>query len=72
MRCIYEYTINRRVNQNGWSVDNAGLVTFTSGSWRGSAGFGITSPTSDGTNGTPRTGTTTHGKQFGVNYIIKY
>lgn len=25
----------------------------------------------DGTNGTPRTGTTTHGKQIGVNYIIK-
>lgn len=27
--------------------------------------------TSDGTNGDPRTGTTTHGKQLGVNYIIK-
>ncbi len=25
----------------------------------------------DGTNGTPRTGTTTHGKQIGLNYIIK-
>lgn len=32
----------------------------------------VTSPTSDGTNGTPRTGTTTHGKQIGVNYVIKY
>jgi microcystin-dependent protein len=31
-----------------------------------------TSPVSDGTNGTPRTGTTTHGKQVGLNYIIKY
>jgi microcystin-dependent protein len=31
-----------------------------------------TSPTSDGTNGTPRTGTVTHGKRIGVNYIIKY
>lgn len=29
-------------------------------------------PISDGTNGTPRIGTTTHGKQIGVNYIIKY
>jgi microcystin-dependent protein len=29
-------------------------------------------PVSDGTNGTPRTGTTTHGKQIGMNYIIKY
>lgn len=27
--------------------------------------------TSDGTNGTPRTGTTTHGKQKGVAYYIK-
>lgn len=26
---------------------------------------------SDGVNGTPRVGTTTHGKQIGVNYIIK-
>lgn len=29
-------------------------------------------PTNDGVNGTPRTGSTTHGKQIGVNYIIKY
>jgi len=29
------------------------------------------SPVSDGTHGTPRIGTTTHGKQLGVNYIIK-
>jgi len=28
-------------------------------------------PITDGTNGTPRTGTTTHGKQIGLNYIIK-
>ena len=28
--------------------------------------------TTDGENGIPRAGTTTHGKQFGVNYIIKY
>lgn len=27
---------------------------------------------SDGTNGTPRTGTVTRGKRIGVNYIIKY
>ena len=31
-----------------------------------------TYPISDGTNGTPRKGTTTHGKQIGLNYIIKY
>lgn len=29
-------------------------------------------PYTDGTNGTPRTGTTTRGKRAGVNYIIKY
>lgn len=29
-------------------------------------------PVNDGVNGTPRTGSTTHGKQVGVNYIIKY
>lgn len=32
----------------------------------------MSGPVSDGTNGTPRTGTTTHGKQMGLNYIIKY
>lgn len=30
------------------------------------------SPESDGTNGTPRIGSTTHGKQIGINYVIKY
>lgn len=33
---------------------------------------GVLAAVSDGTNGTPRTGTTTHGKQMGLNYIIKY
>lgn len=28
-------------------------------------------PVSDGKNGTPRIGSTTHGKQVGINYIIK-
>jgi microcystin-dependent protein len=32
----------------------------------------VRSPITDGTNGTPRTGTTTRGKQLGVNFIIKY
>ena len=36
-------------------------------------GIGKTSsPQSDGTNGTPRIGSTTHGKQVGVNVVIKY
>lgn len=29
-------------------------------------------PITDGINGTPRVGSTTHGKQIGLNYIIKY
>lgn len=29
-------------------------------------------PINDGVHGTPRTGSTTHGKQVGVNFIIKY
>lgn len=28
-------------------------------------------PINDGLNGTPRTGSTTHGKQIGINYVIK-
>jgi microcystin-dependent protein len=31
----------------------------------------VTAPVTDGTHGTPRTGYTTHGKQLGINYIIK-
>jgi microcystin-dependent protein len=32
----------------------------------------VQNPITDGVNGTPRTGDSTHGKQVGVNYIIKY
>jgi len=44
--------------------------------WTGSATIGgndknTSGIVSDGTNGTPRIGSTTHGKQVGVNYIIK-
>ena len=38
----------------------------------GTAGFNVLDPTTDGTNGTPRTGTTTEMQSFGVNFIIKY
>lgn len=58
--------------ENVWSTDPPGGVTFTSGAPRGPVGFSIGGPISDGTNGSPRIGTTTHGKQYGVNYIIKY
>lgn len=32
----------------------------------------VNGPVTDGTNGTPRTGSTTRGKIIGVNFIIKY
>ena len=47
----------------GGSAFGGGLLTAPSA---------IGSPSSDGTNGNPRTGTTTRGKRLGVNYIIKY
>lgn len=37
----------------------------------GGTGGGIEGPTTDGTNGTPRTGSTTFPVNLGVNYIIK-
>jgi len=46
-------------------------IPVTGGSFQYSAGV-IGSPSSDGSNGTPRTGTTTRGKRLGVNFIIKY
>jgi microcystin-dependent protein len=45
-----------------YMTTQAGNTNFTSS---------VKKAIADGTNGTPRTGTTTHGKQFGVNYIIK-
>ena len=36
--------------------------------WQGNF---VRNPSSDGINGVPRTGTTTHGKQIGVNFIIR-
>jgi microcystin-dependent protein len=52
------------------------IPNTVSGVTTGATGYYFTSrsgksPTDDGTNGTPRTGTTTHGKELGVNYIIK-
>lgn len=38
----------------------------------GSATSTMSAPQSDGTNGTPRTGTTTRGKIIAVNFVIKY
>jgi len=50
----------------------AGADYTNGGAWKTIPGVRPTgSPVSDGTHGTPRIGTTTHGKQLGVNYIIK-
>lgn len=53
---------------------NAGTLNrdMTAGS---GTSYNLTStgdPVTDGTNGTPRTGTTTRGKIIGINFIIKY
>ena len=48
---------------------NGTLVEGAAGSGRGIL---VKAPYVDGANGTPRAGTTSHGKQIGVNYIIKY
>jgi microcystin-dependent protein len=61
------------------SFGDSGLFRVTSGSSSSgyvgatSAGLAPTTgnPTTDGTNGTPRTGTTTRGKILGINFIIK-
>jgi len=52
-----------------------GALTGIAGCTANPAGqgyVGIYSPYTDGTNGTPRTGTETSGKAYGVHHIIKY
>jgi len=66
--------------QGHWHSSDVGLV-YTNTSDNGGVGPGnfestsyidyVKDPISDGTNGTPRTGNTTRGKQVVVNYIIK-
>lgn len=53
-------------NYEGGATGGAGTVTNFGGK---QSTEGIIN---DGVNGTPRTGLTTHGKQVGINYIIKY
>jgi len=57
-------------NSNG--TGGNGTVGVWGVSSLNNAGVGIQTMNSDGTNGNPRTGTTTRGKRLGVNYIIKY
>jgi hypothetical protein len=54
-----------------YAVDFSGssgkpLNTYPSGTV-----FSVTGPVTDGTNGTPRTGTETRESRIGINYIIK-
>lgn len=58
---VHEVYRNRETNPTG----GAGTTTVY-GAIESSSG-----PKSDGVNGIPRTGKTTHGKQIGINYIIK-
>ena len=44
---------------------------FGPGQFNTADGHPVKDPISDGKNGTPRVGTTTHGKQIGVNYFMK-
>ena len=61
---VHSYTSDF-IRYEGWTWHQSGEERY--------GGHAKTSsPQSDGTNGTPRTGTTTHGKQFGVNVVIKY
>ena len=54
--------------------DTASYMTHGStqnNTYSGTGNDGVKAPKTDGTNGTPRTGTVTRGKRRGVNFIIK-
>lgn len=64
---------NHQIAAGGTAISRLDTSPYVMGS---TASFGlvntvIKAPVTDSVNGTPRTGTTTHGKQIGVNYIIK-
>lgn len=57
----------------GWDYGQGGNILQTTN--KGEANYQTVKKgdiVTDDTNGTPRTGATTHGKQIGVTYIIKY
>ena len=66
----YGYAGNNNTSVSG--IANAGyaLPQLTGDTVQGNAD--MLTAKSDGTNGVPRGGKTTHGKRIGVNYIIKY
>lgn len=60
-------------------TNNTNVVHDSSGSYayyglalKGESTLTVTTPTTDGTNGNPRTGHTTEPQSLGVNFIIKY
>lgn len=58
-----------------YGTNNDSIFVGVSENNRGSGSTDVTGTftiKSDGTNGTPRTGTTTRGKSIGLNYIIRY
>lgn len=70
----HHHTINNyHVTPDGYGTYDAryGTVAISGGGSSNDSG-GVTAPSADVTNGTPRTGTTTRGKILGVNFVIKY
>jgi microcystin-dependent protein len=64
-------TSARAVGANtGWGIA-AGQTNAAAGVQGATSNVSITSPSSDGTNGTPRTGSQTHPANLGMNHIIK-
>jgi hypothetical protein len=53
------------------TTPSGGAYYFPAGVWQITGGPATTTPITDGTNGTPRTGNVTRGKRVGVNFIIK-
>jgi len=82
------YTQNQTINLGGIQDDqmqghyhnfSSNAVTFSSGTGSGIGGLlyqaatsSVGAPTTDGTNGTPRTGNETRVKNIGVRFYIKY
>ena len=58
--------------QSGTSYVLYGIRVKTSSQTENSTQWGSGSPTSDGTNGTPRTGLTTEPQSLGITFMIKY
>ena len=57
----------------GWAVGgSSGVIEILAFGSRSLRGYNTSGPGDDSTNGPPRYGKTTRGKQIGTNYLIKY